>query len=116
MHSLSPARLESPMRLRIFEPLSVVGVFTLLWVLHYPFLRLPFFWDEAGYYIPAALDFYNSGRVIPGSTLPTGHTPFVFIYLGLAWRLFGFSPFTTRTAMIGVAAATVVFLYKLART
>ncbi len=61
-------------------------------VLHYPLLRLPYFWDEAGYYIPAALDFYRSWLLVPQSTLPTGHTPLVMVYLALAWRVFGFSP------------------------
>ncbi len=84
-------------------------------LLHYPLLGLPYFWDEAGYYIPAALDFYNSGRLIPVNTQPTGHTPLVMVYLGMAWRLIGFSPLITRTAVIIVAAATIIALFKLAR-
>ncbi len=115
MRSLSPARLESPMRLRIIEPLSVVGVFALLWVLHYPFLRLPYFWDEAGYYVPAALDFSTTGVFVPTSTLPSGHTPLVTVYLGLLWRIFGFSPLVTRAGMLFLAAGCVVALYTLAR-
>ncbi len=31
-------------------------------LLHAPLLRLPYFWDEAGYYVPAARDLYLSGR------------------------------------------------------
>lgn len=94
---------------------GVVGVFAVLLVLHYPFLGLPYFWDEAGYYVPAAFDFYHHSLLIPQSTLPSGHTPLVSVYLGLAWRLFGFSPLVTRAAMILVAAATVVALYALGR-
>ena len=32
-------------------------LFAALILLHLPLLRLPYFWDEAGYYIPAAWDF-----------------------------------------------------------
>lgn len=95
--------------------LATLGVFFALALLHAPLLKLPYFWDEAGYYIPAALDFYHHALLIPRSTLPNGHTPLVVMYLGLAWRLFGFSPLVTRLAMILVAAATVVALWKLAR-
>ena len=79
------------MRCRLGTFFGLVGVFFgLLW-LHYPLLHLPYFWDEAGYYIPAALDFYRSWLLVPQSTLPTGHTPLVMVYLALAWRVFGFS-------------------------
>ncbi len=89
--------------------------FLALVLLHYPLLSLPYFWDEAGYYIPAALDFSRSGLLIPQSTWRTGHPPLVIVYLGLAWRFFGFSPLVTRSAMILVAAATVVTVYALGR-
>jgi 4-amino-4-deoxy-L-arabinose transferase-like glycosyltransferase len=103
------------MRSRLGTILGVVGTFGGLLALHYPLLRLPYFWDEAGYYVPAALDFYRSWLLIPASTLPTGHTPLLMVYLALAWRVFGFSPVVTRAAMILVAAATVVASYVLAR-
>jgi hypothetical protein len=103
------------MRCRLGTFCALVGVFFGLVCLHYPLLHLPYFWDEAGYYIPAALDFYRSWLLIPQSTLPTGHTPLVMVYLALAWRVFGFSPLVTRAAMILVAAGTVVALYALAR-
>jgi len=28
-------------------------VFVIIFLLHAPLLRLPFFWDEAGFYVPA---------------------------------------------------------------
>jgi 4-amino-4-deoxy-L-arabinose transferase-like glycosyltransferase len=84
-------------------------------LLHYPLLRLPYYWDEAGYYIPAAMDLFRSGQLVPSSTLPTGHTPLVIIYLALAWRAFGFSPVVTRTAMMVVAACTLAGVYALGR-
>jgi 4-amino-4-deoxy-L-arabinose transferase-like glycosyltransferase len=103
------------MRSRLSTILGVAGAFGGLLALHSPFLRLPYFWDEAGYYIPAALDFYRSWSLVPQSTLPTGHTPLVMVYLALVWHTFGFSPVVTRAAMILVAAATAVALYALAR-
>jgi 4-amino-4-deoxy-L-arabinose transferase-like glycosyltransferase len=103
------------MRFRLGTILGVAGTFVGLLALHAPFLRLPYFWDEAGYYVPAALDFCRSWLLIPKSTLPTGHTPLVMVYLALAWRVFGFSPAVTRAAMILVAAATIVALHALAR-
>jgi 4-amino-4-deoxy-L-arabinose transferase-like glycosyltransferase len=97
---------------RILGPLA--AFFALLF-LHYPFLRLPYYWDELGYYIPAAMDFYRSGQLIPSHTLPSGHTPLVIIYLALAWRGFGFSPLVTRAAMIALAACTLTSIYALGR-
>jgi len=103
------------MRAVTYVSALLVGVFLALVGLHIPLLSLPYFWDEAGYYIPAALDIYHAGRLIPESTLPTGHTPLVMVYLALAWRVFGFSPVVTRTAMVLIAASTVTATYALAR-
>ena len=104
------------MRSRVLILFGLLCVFTSLLILHLPLLRLPYFWDEAGYYIPAALDFYRSGLLIPQSTLPTGHTPLVMVYLGLMWHVFGFSTLVTRAVMILVAAATVASVYALGRS
>jgi 4-amino-4-deoxy-L-arabinose transferase-like glycosyltransferase len=84
-------------------------------VLHYPLLHLPYYWDEVGYYIPAAMDFCRTGQLVPSSTLPSGRTPLVIIYLALAWRGFGFSPLVTRAAMIVFAACTLTGVYALGR-
>ncbi|HEX5481258.1 MAG TPA: glycosyltransferase family 39 protein [Terriglobia bacterium] len=93
-----------------------LAIFAALLALHGPFLRLPYFWDEAGYYVPAALDFYRHGWLIPHLTLPTGHTPLVMVYLGSIWHVFGYSPIVTRAAMILIAAATVLTTYLLGRS
>src|SRR5215831_9201110 len=85
----------------------LAGVWAALLALHQPLLHLPYYWDEAGYYVPAALDFLRHRLLIPTSTLPTGHPPLVSVYLALPWRLFGFSPLVTRSAMLLLAAATV---------
>jgi hypothetical protein len=95
--------------------MATLGAFVALCVLHAPLLRLPYFWDEAGYYIPAALDFCRQALLVPRSTLPSGHTPLLSVYLGLVWHLFGFSPFATRAALILVAALTVIALCALGR-
>jgi len=94
---------------------AFLATFAVLLLLHLPLLRLPYFWDEAGYYIPAALDFHRAWLLIPVTTLPEGHTPLVMIYLGLAWRLLGYSAWTTRAAMTLIAAATVTSVYGLGR-
>ena len=46
-------------------------IFTALFLSHAPLLRLPYFWDEAGYFIPAARDLMLTGSLIPHSTPST---------------------------------------------
>src|SRR5579864_2131808 len=84
-------------------------------VAHARLLRLPYFWDEAGYYIPAARDLYLSGALIPHSTLPNAHPPLVMVYLALAWKLFGYSPVVTRIAMLLISAFALTAVFELAR-
>jgi hypothetical protein len=89
--------------------------FAALMMLHAPLLRLPYFWDEAGYYIPAARDLYLTGALIPHSTPSNAHPPLVMAWLALAWRVAGYSPLVTRTAMLGVAAFSLLGLFRLTR-
>jgi hypothetical protein len=84
-------------------------------LLHAPLLRLPYFWDEAGYYVPAARDLYLTGALIPHSTPSNAHPPLVMAWLALAWRLAGYAPLVTRTAMLAVAAFSLLGLFRLAR-
>ena len=81
-------------------PLLFTLFFLGLFALHAPLLRLPYFWDEAGYYIPAARDLLLSGSLIPHSAPSNAHPPLVMAYLALAWKLLGFTPVVTRTAML----------------
>lgn len=85
-----------------------LGVFLLFYAvlvaLHWSLLRLPYFWDEAGYYIPAARDLLLTGSLIPASTLSNAHPPLPALYLAIWWKLFGFSPLITRLAMLFAAA------------
>jgi len=88
--------------------------FLVLFALHLPLLDLAYFWDEAGYYVPAARDLLLTGSLIPRSSISNAHPPLVMAYLALAWKLFGSTPVVTRTAMLGVAAFALLGLYRLA--
>src|ERR1700681_457582 len=89
--------------------------FTGLMLSHAPLLRLPYFWDEAGYYIPAARDLFLSGTLIPHSTPSNAHPPLVIAWLALDQRIFGCSPLVTRSAMLTVSAFSLVGLFQLSR-
>src|SRR6201995_1899465 len=75
-------------------------IFTALFVTHAPLLRLPYFWDEAGYFIPAARDLLLGGGLIPHSTLSNAHPPLVMLWLALWWKCVAFTPVVTRVAML----------------
>lgn len=85
-----------------------------MFVSHAPFLHLPYYWDEAGHFVPAARDILRSGAWIPSSTPPNIHPPGVMAYLALAWRLAGYAPETTRIAMLLVGALGVFATFLLA--
>ena len=89
--------------------------FVALFVLHTPLLRLPYFWDESGYYVPAARDLLLHAELIPRSTPSNAHPPLVMAYLALAWKLLGYSPVVTRTAMLGIAAFSLLGIFRLAQ-
>ena len=77
----------------------LAAAFVLIFLLHLPLLRLPYFWDEAGYYIPAARDLL-SGSPIPYSTPSNAHPPLVMAWLALGWKIFGQGQLVTRCAML----------------
>jgi len=81
---------------------------------HASLLRLPYYWDEAGYYIPAAYDFFRTGALVPYSTLSNAHPPLPSIVLAFAWKLFHFAPFVTRITMCLVAAVALSAVWRLA--
>ncbi len=95
------------------------AVFTLFFAgmvaLHSGLLRLPYFWDEAGYYVPAARDLLLTGSLIPHTTPSNAHPPLVMAYLALCWKIAGYSPLVTRLAMLLVAAFSVVGIFRLAQ-
>src|ERR1700693_4293504 len=86
-----------------------------LMLLHAPLLPLPYFWDEAGYYVPAARDLFLTGTLIPQSTPSNAHPPLVMAWLALAWHVFGYSTLVTRTGMLAVSAFTLLGLFRLSR-
>lgn len=85
-----------------------------IFALHAPLLRLPYFWDETGYYIPAAHDIFVSGSLIPQSTVSNAHPPLVLAWVALWWRILGAAPLVSRAAMLAVAAFTLLGVYRLA--
>ena len=90
-------------------------IFSFLFVTHAFLLRLPYFWDEAGYFIPAARDLLLTGSLIPHTTLSNAHPPLVMLWLAFWWKFSAFTPAVTRTAMLLVAAFALAGLWRLAR-
>ncbi|MFB3812850.1 MAG: ArnT family glycosyltransferase [Terriglobales bacterium] len=97
------------------SPLLFAVIFSAVWALHAPLLRLPYFWDEAGYFIPAARDLLLTGNPIPSSTLSNAHPPLVMGWLALWWKFSAFTPAVTRTAMLMLAAFALLGVFRLAR-
>jgi 4-amino-4-deoxy-L-arabinose transferase-like glycosyltransferase len=90
--------------------------FVAIYLSHYRLLRLPYFWDEAGYYIPAAWDFFRTGTLIPQTTTTNAHPPLPSILLAAWWHLSGYVVSGTRTLVCMVAAAALLGVFKLAKT
>jgi hypothetical protein len=89
-------------------------IFAALYASHFSLLRLPYYWDEAGYYIPAAWDFFRTGSLIPITTLSNAHPPLPSIYLALWWKASGFYPEVTREAVLIVASLGLLAVWRLA--
>ena len=89
-----------------------------VFLLHAPLLRVPYFWDELGQFVPAALDIFHGGfgpaSWIPHSTVPNAHPPGVMAYLAAFWTMAGYSVVSTRIAMLLVASAAVLAAFLLA--
>jgi hypothetical protein len=88
--------------------------FVFIFLLHIPLLQLPYFWDEGGYYIPAARDILLNGSLIPRSTLSNAHPPLVMAWLAAWWKVVGYAPSVTRTAMVVLAAFSLAGVFRLA--
>lgn len=103
---MRPARLQ----------LAVVfaAIFFTIFLLHAPLLSLPYFWDEAGYYVPAARDLLLHGSLIPSTTVSNAHPPLVMAWLALWWKCVGYAPMVTRSAMVLVAAFSLLGVFRLA--
>ena len=81
---------------------------------HLPLIGLNYFWDEVEQYIPSALDIYHHGALIPQSVEPIVHPPGVLAYLAGFWRLAGYHPASTRSAMLLLASFGLLVAFLLA--
>jgi hypothetical protein len=97
-----------------YPALVFAVIFIFIFLLHLPLLQLPYFWDEAGYYVPAARDLLLTGSLIPHSTVSNAHPPLVMAWLALWWRVVGYAPLVTRTAMLVLAAFSLLGVFRLA--
>ncbi len=86
-----------------------------VYLLHLTLLHLPYFWDEGGYYIPAAWDFYRVGTLIPQTTMSNAHPPLPSLLLAAWWKLTGFHVYSTRLFVCIVASVALVGAFRLAR-
>lgn len=100
-------------------PISVTSlfapVFAAVILLHLTLLRLPYFWDEGGYYVPAAWDFFRLGTVIPVTTVRNAHPPLPSVVMAAWWKIFGFHILSTRLLMCVVTTFALLAVFKLAR-
>src|SRR5579864_9335894 len=99
-------------RTGLLIPAGIAVVF--LFLSHAAFLSLPYFWDEMGQFVPAALDIFSSGLWISRSTVPNVHPPLVMAYLASVWSVAGYSIAATRVSMLTLAAAGAVITLRLA--
>ncbi|MGI4830587.1 MAG: ArnT family glycosyltransferase [Janthinobacterium lividum] len=90
---------------------GVILAFVVL--IHATLLHLPYFWDEGGYYVPAALDFYRYGTLIPQFT--NAHPPLPNVVLASIWHVFGYHIVVTRLTACAFAAAGLMVVFDLGR-
>ncbi len=90
-------------------------IFAAIFLLHAPLLRLPFFWDEAGFYVPAAYDLAHFQTLLPQTTMDTGHPPLSAAYLALWFAVSGWKPAVARIAMLLLAAFALTNVFLVAR-
>jgi hypothetical protein len=100
---------------RLFSAEIFSLIFTAIFILHAPLLRLPFFWDEAGFYVPAAYDVAHFHSLIPRTTIDAGHPPLSAAYLAFWFTLSGGKPAVARIAMLLLAAFALTNVFLLAR-
>src|SRR5260370_22319384 len=90
---------------RFIASLQIFSViFVAIFLLHLPLLRLPFFWDEAGYYVPTAYDLAHDHVLLPHITLHTGHPPLSAAHLPLSFSFSCWKPAAHPIVVLLVAA------------
>jgi 4-amino-4-deoxy-L-arabinose transferase-like glycosyltransferase len=92
-------------------PILFLLFFAAVALSHLTLLHLPYYWDEGGYYIPAALDFYHTGQLIPHFT--NAHPPLPNILLGTLWHIVGYRILATRLFVCAFAAAALLAIFRL---
>jgi len=102
------------MRFRLHPAVVFVVIFVVIFLLHAPLLSLPYFWDEAGYYVPAARDLLLTGSLIPHTTVSNAHPPLLLAWIALWWKFAGYAPVVAHSAMIVVAAVSLLGVFRLA--
>src|ERR1700690_1824453 len=110
LKNLLKPRMDAPFPTWMIFPV----IFVALYASHFTLLALPYYWDEAGYYIPAAWDFFRTGSLLPITTLSPSHPPLESIYLALWWKASGFHPEVTREAVLMVASLGLLGVWRLA--
>ena len=95
--------------------LVFVPIFVAVFLLHAPLLQLPYFWDEAGYYVPAARDLLLSGSLIPHTTVSNAHPPLVMAWIALWWKFVGYAPAVARSAMLVIASFSLLGVFRLTK-
>jgi len=98
---------------RLHPALVFAVIFLAIFLLHIPLLSLPYFWDEAGYYVPAARDLLLTGSLIPHTTVSNAHPPLVLAWVAVWWKVVGYAPVVTRTAMLVLAAFSLLGVFRL---
>ena len=98
----------------IYPALVFAIIFVFIFLLHLPLLQLPYFWDEAGYYVPAARDILLQSSPVPHSTVSNAHPPLVMAWVALWWKVVGYASLVTRTAMLVLAAFSLLGVFRLA--
>lgn len=89
-------------------------VFVFVYLTHWTLLRLPYYWDEGSYYIPAAWDFFRLGTLIPVTTMRNAHPPLPSLLLAGWWKLTGFHIYSTRLLLCLVTTVALVAVFRLA--
>ncbi|HWR54340.1 MAG TPA: glycosyltransferase family 39 protein [Bryobacteraceae bacterium] len=106
---LEERRVRSSTYLYFFAAFMAVVCLT-----HARFVDLPYYWDEMGQFVPAALDILERGAWVPERTVPNVHPPGLMAYLAAVWSVFGHSIPVTRLAMLLLASAAVLVIFLLA--
>jgi hypothetical protein len=109
------AKARAPQARKLHAYAAFLTILSSVALSHAALLRLPYIWDEAGYYVPAARDLWLKDSLIPLSTVSNAHPPLVMMWVATWWKVFGYTAITTRLAVVTIAALTLFSLYRLAR-